>query len=154
MQAVILAGGLGTRLGPLTEAIPKALVPIAGRPFIEYQIDLFRHSGVTDLIVCVGHLGHLIEEHLGDGRRFGVSIRYGYERDGLLGTAGAIKNVEAILADAFLVQYGDSYLLVDYADVTRYFRQHNALGLMVVYKNDDRWDRSNVVVDGDHVRTY
>lgn len=154
MQVVILAGGLGTRLRPLTETIPKALVPIAGRPFIEYQIELLRRGGVTDLIICVGHLGHLIEEHLGDGRRFGVSIRYGYERDGLLGTAGAIKNVEALLADAFLVQYGDSYLLVDYADVTRYLRQHNALGLMVVYKNDDRWDRSNVVIDGDYVRAY
>ncbi len=154
MQAVILAGGLGTRLRPLTETIPKALVPIAGRPFIEYQIELFRYHRVRDLIICVGYLGHLIEEHLGDGRRFDVSIRYGYERDGLLGTAGAVKNVEPLLADAFFVQYGDSYLLVDYSDAMACFQQHDATGLMVVYKNHDRWDRSNVVVNGNRVQVY
>jgi NDP-sugar pyrophosphorylase family protein len=109
---------------------------------------------VHDLIICVGHLGHLIEEHLGDGRRFDVSIRYGYERDGLLGTAGAIKNVEALLDEAFFVQYGDSYLLVDYGGVMAYFRQCDAPGLMVVYRNDDQWDRSNVILDGDRVRVY
>jgi len=154
MQAVILAGGLGTRLRPLTETLPKALVPVAERPFIEYQIEQFRRHGVTDLIVCVGYLGHLIEEHLGDGRRFDVSIRYGYERDGLLGTAGAVKNVEPLLDDEFFVQYGDSYLLVDYRDVIAYFRRHDAPGLMVVYRNHNRWDRSNVVLDGDRVRAY
>lgn len=154
MQAVVLAGGLGTRLRPLTETLPKALVPVAGRPFIEYQIEQFRRHGVTDLIICVGHLGHLIEEHLGDGRRFDVSIRYGYERDGLLGTAGAVKNVEPLLTDAFFVQYGDSYLPVDYRAVMAYFRQHDAPGLMVVYKNDDQWDRSNVIIDGNRVRVY
>jgi len=154
MQAVILAGGLGTRLFPLTETIPKVLIQVAGRPFIEYQIEQFRRHGVTDLIICVGHLGHMIEEHLGDGRRFDVSIRYGHERDGLLGTAGAIKNVEPLLEDAFFVQYGDSYLLVDYGDVMTYFCRHDATGLMVVYRNDDQWDRSNVVIDGNRVRVY
>jgi NDP-sugar pyrophosphorylase family protein len=154
MQAVVLAGGFGTRLRPLTETLPKALVPVAGRPFIEYQIEQFRRHGVTDLIICVGHLGHLIEEHLGDGRRFDVSIRYGYERDGLLGTAGAVKNVEPLLEDAFFVQYGDSYLLVDYQAVMTHFLRHDAPGLMVVYRNDDRWDRSNVVVADGRVRVY
>jgi MurNAc alpha-1-phosphate uridylyltransferase len=154
MQAVILAGGLGTRLRPLTERIPKALVPVAGRPFIEYQIDLFRRHGVTDLIVCVGHLGRFIEEHLGDGRRFGVSIRYGREEGKLLGTAGAIKNVEEMLKEAFFVQYGDSYLPVDYRDVMDYFLRQGAPGLMVVYRNEDRWERSNVVVEGKWVRAY
>ncbi len=154
MQAIILAGGLGTRLRPISETIPKALVPVAGRPFIEYQIELFHSCGVRDLIICTGHLGHLIEEHLGDGHRFDVSIQYGYERDQLLGTAGAIKNVEPLLEDAFFVQYGDSYLLVDYRKVMAYFRQHDAPGLMVVYKNHDRLDRSNVVVDGDRVCVY
>lgn len=154
MQAVILAGGLGTRLRPLTETIPKALVPICGRPFIDYQIELFRAHGVHDLIICVGHLGHLIEDHLGDGRRFGLTIRYGYEREGLLGTAGAVKNVEDFLEDAFFVQNGDSYLMVDYRDVMAYFDRHSALALMVVYKNHDRWDRSNVVIGNGLVRVY
>lgn len=154
MQAVVLAGGLGTRLRPLTETLPKVLIPVAGRPFIEYQIEQFRRYGVTDLIICVGHLGHMIEEHLGDGRRFDVSIRYGYERDRLLGTAGAIKNVEPLLEDAFFAQYGDSYLLVDYPDVMQFFRRHDVSGLMVVYKNNNRWEHSNVVVEGDRVRLY
>jgi len=154
MQTVILAGGLGSRLRPLTETTPKALIPVAGRPFIEYQIEQFRRYGVTDLIICVGHLGHMIEEHLGDGRRFDLSIRYGYEGDSLLGTAGAVKNVEPLLEDAFFVQYGDSYLLVDYRDVMAYFRRCDVPGLMVVYKNDDRWNHSNVIIDGDRVRVY
>jgi N-acetyl-alpha-D-muramate 1-phosphate uridylyltransferase len=154
VQAIILAGGLGTRLRSISETIPKALMPVARRPFIEYQIELFHRRGVRDLIICIGHLGHLIEEHLGDGRRFDVSIRYGYERDGLLGTAGAIKNVEPLLEDAFFVQYGDSYLLVDYREVMTHFLQHDALGMMVVHKNHDKWDRSNVVIDGDRVSVY
>jgi NDP-sugar pyrophosphorylase family protein len=154
MQAVILAGGLGTRLRSLTEKIPKALVPVAGRPFIEYQIDVFRRYGVTDLIVCVGYLGHMIEEYLGDGRRYGVSVRYGYEGENLLGTAGAVKNVERFLDSVFFVQYGDSYLQVDYRDVMSSFLRRGALGLMVVYRNEDRWDRSNVVVADGFVRAY
>jgi N-acetyl-alpha-D-muramate 1-phosphate uridylyltransferase len=154
VQAIILAGGLGTRLRPISETIPKALVPVAGRPFIEYQIELFHSHGVCDLIICIGHLGHLIEEHLGDGGRFDVSIRYGYEREGLLGTAGAIKNVEPLLEDAFFVQYGDSYLPVDYREVMAYFLKRDVPGMMVVYKNHDRWDRSNVVVDGDRICVY
>ena len=154
MQAVILAGGLGTRLRPLTEKIPKALVPVAGRPFIEYQIDVFRRYGVTDLIVCVGYLGHMIEEYLGDGRRYGVSVRYGYEGENLLGTAGAVKNVERFLDSVFFVQYGDSYLQVDYRDVMSSLLRRGALGLMVVYRNEDRWDRSNVVVADGFVRAY
>ena len=146
MQAVVLAGGLGTRLRPLTQQIPKSLVPVCGRPFIEYQIDLFRTEGVCDLVLCVGHLGHLIEEHLGDGRRFGVRIHYSHEGHRLLGTAGAIKTAEPHLEDVFLVQYGDSYLPVDYRAVMARFRQHDTPGLMVVYRNHDRWDRSNVGV--------
>lgn len=154
MQAVILAGGIGTRLRPLTIEIPKALVPIGGRPFIEYQIDLFRSQGITDLLLCVGYLGHLIEERLGNGQKFGVSIRYSYERDGLVGTAGAIKNAEKSLAEAFLVQYGDSYAPIDYRAVAAYFAEGDRLGLMVVYKNEDRWDRSNVIIEGGLVRVY
>lgn len=154
MQAVILAGGLGKRLRPLTDTVPKALVPVSGRPFIEYQIDMFRAFGVTDLVLCVGYLGHRIEEHLGDGRKFDVSIRYGYERGALLGTAGALKNVEPLLESVFFVQYGDSYLRVDYRDVMRFFLHRHALGLMVVYRNEDRWDRSNVVVADGQVRAY
>lgn len=154
MQAVVLAGGLGTRLRPLTHQIPKSLVPVCGRPFIEYQLEYMRNHGVDDVVICVGHLGHLIEQHFGDGRAFGLRMRYGYERDRLLGTAGAVKNVEAMLSDAFFVVYGDSYAVVDFPRVMEHFVKHDRLGLMVVFKNANRWDRSNVIINGTHVRVY
>lgn len=154
MQAVILAGGLGTRLRPITQTIPKAMVPVCGKPFLEHQLEVLAGSGINDVVICLGYLGHVIEDHFGDGRRFGISIRYGYERDRLLGTAGAIKNVESLLGDAFFALYGDSYLVVDYPRVMDHFLSHDRLGLMVVLRNEDRWDRSNVMLDGPFVHAY
>lgn len=154
MQAVILAGGLGTRLQPITDTIPKAMVPVCGRPFLEYQLEVLTRHGVGAVVICLGHLGHMIEEHFGDGTKFGVSIRYGREQDRLLGTAGAVKNVEDFLREAFFVIYGDSYLVVDYTHAMQHLLDHGRLGLMVVLRNEDRWDRSNVVLDGAYVRTY
>ncbi len=154
MQAVILAGGLGTRLLSLTQSVPKAMVPVCGRPFLTYQLEYLAHHGIRDVILCVGHLGSGIESHFGDGRPFGVTIRYGHDGDRLLGTAGAIKNVEHLLDDAFFVTYGDSYTVVDFATIMEHFLRRDRLGLMVVFKNEGRWDRSNVVVDGEYVRVY
>lgn len=154
MQTVILAGGLGTRLRPITETIPKVMVPVCGRPFMEYQLNFLARSGVTDVVVCLGYMGHAVEEHFGDGRGFGVSLRYGYDGDKQLGTAGAIKNVEKMLDDTFFVLYGDSYAIVDLQGAMDYFRKHNSLGLMVVFRNEDRWDRSNVIVEDNFVRVY
>jgi len=154
MQAVILAGGLGTRLLSLTQSVPKAMVPVCGRPFLTYQLEYLAHHGIRDVILCVGHLGSTIESHFGDGRRFGVTIRYEHDGDCLLGTAGAIKNVEHLLDDAFFVTYGDSYTVVDFATIMEHFLRRDRLGLMVVFKNEGRWDRSNVVVDGEYVRVY
>ncbi len=154
MQAVILAGGLGIRLRPLTDSTPKAMVPVRGRPFLTYQLEYLAHHGIRDIILCVGHLGDAVEDHFGDGRRFGVAIRYGREKDQLLGTAGAIKNVEHLLDDVFFVTFGDSYTVVGFEKIMDYFRRRDRLGLMVVFKNEDRWDRSNVVLDGEFVRVY
>jgi NDP-sugar pyrophosphorylase family protein len=154
MQAVILAGGLGTRLLPLTQSVPKAMVPVCGRPFLTYQLEYFAHHGIRDIILCVGHLDSRIESHFGDGRRLDVTIRYGHDGDRLLGTAGAIKNVEHLLDDVFFVTYGDSYTVVDFAKIMDYFISREQLGLMVVFKNENQWDRSNVVVDGEYVRVY
>lgn len=153
-QAVILAGGLGTRLWPITRTLPKAMVPVCGRPFLEYSLECLSNGGVDDVVICLGHLGHLIEQQLGDGRRFGIQIRYGYERERLLGTAGAVKNVEAMLRDVFFVVNGDTYPMVDFPQVMQHFQSDDRLGLMVVFKNDNRWDRSNVILDGSFVRVY
>lgn len=154
MQAVILAGGLGTRLRPVTNTVPKSMAPVCGRPFLEYQLDALAGNGIDDVVVCLGHLGHMIEGYFGNGRRFGVSIRYGYERDGLLGTAGAIKNAEDLLSETFFVMYGDTYPILDFQRVMQHFLRHDRLGLMVVIENEDRWDRSNVIVSGPFVQTY
>ncbi len=114
MQTVILVGGLATRLRPLTETLPKAMLPVCGRPFLEYQIDLLRKSGMTKILLCVGYRGEEIEKHFGDGSRFGVRLSYSWEREMLLGTGGALRNAAPQLEDEFLVLYGDSFLMLDY----------------------------------------
>ena len=154
IQAVILAGGLGIRLRPITETVPKAMVPVGGRPFLRYQLECLRNHGVDDVVLCVGHLAHMIEEHFGDGRTFGLRIHYGYERDRLLGTAGAVKNVEALLGEDFFVVNGDTYPVVELSQIMGSVLSRDRLGLMVVFRNDNRWDRSNVILDGSFVRVY
>jgi NDP-sugar pyrophosphorylase family protein len=155
MQTVILAGGLGTRLRPLTFELPKVLVPVDGKPFLHHQIELLREHDVADIVLCVGHLGDQVRAYFGDGRRLGVRIRYSEEQSVLLGTAGALKNAEPLLEDDFFLLYGDSYLLVDYGEVMRYFRSAGrGLGLMVVYHNAGRYERSNVIVREGRVAIY
>jgi NDP-sugar pyrophosphorylase family protein len=151
---VILAGGLGTRLWPLTSDVPKALIPIGGKPFLQHQIELLKSQGIRDIVLCVGHLAEQVQDYFGDGRWLGVRIKYSEEKDSLLGTAGAIKKAEPLLGDDFFLMYGDSYLMIDYREVMRYFRRFHKLGLMVVYRNCNQLERSNVVVEGDFVRVY
>jgi len=154
MQVAILAGGMATRLGPLTKEAPKSLIHIRGKPFLQYQLELLKKGGVEDIVLCIGHLGERIEKHFGDGKEFGIHIEYSYDGDKLLGTAGALKNAERLLEDEFIVMYGDSYLFLDFSAVASYFRKLDKLGLMVVYKNTDRYDKSNVVIDGNLVKEY
>jgi NDP-sugar pyrophosphorylase family protein len=154
MQVVILAGGMAARLGKLTRKTPKSMVRIQGRPFLEYQLSFLERSGVKDIVLCVGHLAEQIEEYFRDGGKFRVSIKYSYERERLLGTAGALKNAEQLLDRMFFTIYGDSYPFLDFADVLSYFQGHNKLALMTVYKNYDKYDRSNTVVEGNLVKKY
>jgi N-acetyl-alpha-D-muramate 1-phosphate uridylyltransferase len=154
MQVAILAGGLATRLGPLTKETPKSLINIRGKPFLQYQLEFLKKGGVEDVVLCIGHLGENIGKYFGDGREFGINIKYSYDGDKLLGTAGALKNAERLLEDGFIVMYGDSYLFLDFPAVVSFFRKFDKLGLMVVYKNTDRYDKSNVVIDGNLVREY
>jgi NDP-sugar pyrophosphorylase family protein len=146
VQCLVLAGGLGTRMRPLTETVPKALLPVAGRPFAEWQLDWLASEGVDRVVYSVGYLGEAIEGHIGDGRRWGMSVRYIHEGGRLLGTAGAIRLAADLdaLDDAFFVLYGDSYISVDLRDVERRFRSCGLPALMTVYRNDGRWAESNV----------
>ena len=131
MLAVILAGGLGTRLYPLTRTLPKVLVPVLGRPFLEYQIELLTSCGQTNIVISTGHLGRMIEDHIGDGSPFGVTVRYSREREPL-GTAGALRNAADLLDTRFLLLNGDTYLPIDYAVLADTAAKSKRTAVMVV----------------------
>jgi MurNAc alpha-1-phosphate uridylyltransferase len=154
LPIAILAGGLATRLRPLTERIPKALVEVAGRPFVDWQLELLAAGGMKSVVFCVGYLGEMIEAHVGDGARFGLEVAYCYDGPALLGTAGALRQALPLLGQNFLVLYGDSYLQIDYAAVTEAFLKSGKPGLMTVLKNEGRWDSSNVWMDSGEIRLY
>ena len=156
MQCVILAGGLGTRLASLTKSLPKALIPVAGRPFAEWQLTWLATEGVSEVVVCTGHLGHQIEERLGDGRAWGVEVTYSREGEHLLGTAGALRLAfdANLLEEEFFVLYGDSYLSVNLADMRLAFRSRGLAALMAVFRNKGKWGASNVVVRDGRVTLY
>jgi MurNAc alpha-1-phosphate uridylyltransferase len=155
MQAVILAGGLATRLGELAKSTPKSLVPVAGRPFLEHQLALLERSGFTHVLVCIGHLGDKIRDFAGDGRRFGLHLDYSEDGPVPLGTAGALRSALGSLAPHFLVTYGDSYLPFDYSAPLRDLLAHpEASGTMAVNENRGRFDASNTEVRGKLVVRY
>jgi len=154
MQIVILCGGLATRLRSLTEKIPKSMIDINGKPFLEYQLELLKKNGIFDMIFCIGHKGEQIENYFRDGSRFGVKIRYSREKDKLLGTGGALKKAENLLDKVFLVIYGDSYLPFNFKAAIDYFNEFEKLGLMVVYKNQSQYEKSNVLIKDNLVKQY
>jgi len=156
MQCVILAGGRATRMRPLTDTIPKALIPIDGRPFVDHQLAWLAGHGVTDVVLCVGYRGDAIRAHGGDGARHGLRVRIVDEGEDLRGTAGALRLAldEGALEESFLVTYGDSFLPVDFAAVFDAFRACGQPALMTVFRNDGRWDASNVIFDGRLVTLY
>lgn len=151
---VIMAGGLGTRLGPRTQDRPKSLVPVLGKPFLERQIELIRPQGVTRLVLCIGHLGDQIADYFGDGSGFGVQIAYSSEGDSLLGTGGALKKAEPLLDEKFFLMWGDSYLRLDYPAVWEEAKRQNLPACMVVYRNDNQRVPSNVVLKEGKVAVY
>ncbi|HEV8437426.1 MAG TPA: nucleotidyltransferase family protein [Methylomirabilota bacterium] len=145
----ILAGGMATRLQPLTRAMPKALVDVNGEPFIAHQLRLLRDNGVERVVVCAGYLGEMMREYVGTGARFGLRVEFAFDGPRLLGTAGALRKALPLLGEAFFVLYGDTYLPCEFRAVQRAFTRSGRLALMTVFRNDDRWDRSNVeLVDG------
>jgi NDP-sugar pyrophosphorylase family protein len=154
MPAVILAGGLATRLRPLTEGIPKALIDVAGHPFLWHQLQLLKHRGIRRVVLLVGHLGESIQQRFQDGAELGISIDYCFDGPVLLGTAGAIRQALPLLPERFFVLYGDSYLPCNYAAVEAAFRQSGFPGLMTVYRNEGLYDSSNVEYDGDRILRY
>jgi NDP-sugar pyrophosphorylase family protein len=155
MPALILAGGLATRLRPLTTDTPKALIDVAGRPFLWRQLRLLERSGIRKVVVAAGYLGESIRQRFGDGsQEFDLSLEYSFDGPTPLGTAGAVRHALPLLPERFFVIYGDSYLLCDFRAVETAFRKSEALGLMTVYRNDGRFDASNVEYDGERIVRY
>jgi NDP-sugar pyrophosphorylase family protein len=154
MQIVILCGGLATRLYPLTKKIPKSMVKIGGKPFLEYQLDLIKKNGISDVVLCVGYKGNQIRKYFRNGKKWGLRIKYSSDGKRLLGTGGALKKAEPLLEDTFLVMWGDSYLPFNFRKAIEFFKKHNKLGLLTVYKNENRIEPSNVEVKGNLVKAY
>ena len=151
---IILAGGLATRLHPYTETIPKALMDVHGEPFLAHQLRLLAAAGITRAVISTGYLGEMIQEFAGDGRRFGLNVQYSFDGARLLGTGGAVKKALPLAGPRFFTLYGDSYLECDYAAVARAFEISGKRGLMTVYRNEGRYDTSNVEFAGGTILNY
>ncbi len=154
LPVAILAGGLATRLRPITATVPKLLIDVAGEPFFSHQIRLLKAAGLGRLVLCVGHLGEQILERYGDGSGHGIQIAYSFDGPKLLGTGGALIRALPLLGDAFYVLYGDSYLPIDYRAVGDHFAACGRLGLMTVFENRERYDASNVWFEDGEIRIY
>jgi NDP-sugar pyrophosphorylase family protein len=154
IPVAILAGGLATRLRPITGKIPKSLLPVAGKPFLAHQLELLQSRGIRRAVLCIGHLGEMIQREFGNGSAFGVQLDYSFDGPKLLGTGGAIKRALPLLSDEFFVLYGDSYLPVEYQPIAEFFRRSGKLGCMTVYRNEGRYDMSNVVFHDGEIAVY
>jgi NDP-sugar pyrophosphorylase family protein len=154
LPVAILAGGLATRLHPICAHIPKPLLSIAGRAFILHQLELLRGNGIERVVLCVGHLGEQIQALVGDGGKLGLAVDYSFDGGRLLGTGGALKHALPLLGDEFLVVNGDSYVPCSFPAVQSAYFAAGRPALMAVLRNDNRWDRSNVVARGGEVVEY
>jgi len=154
IPVAVLAGGLATRLRPITEKIPKSLILVAGKPFLAHQLELLRSRGIRRVVLCVGYLGEMIQREFGDGSAFGLRLDYAFDGPKLLGTGGALKRALPLLGMEFFVLYGDSYLPIEYRPIAEFFRRSGKLGCMTVYRNEGRYDTSNVVFRDGSVMVY
>ncbi len=154
LSVAILAGGLATRLHPITKTIPKALVPVAGRPFVLWQLEYLRDQGVSRVVLCTGYRSTQIEQIVGDGSQFGVAVEYSDDGTTLLGTGGALGQALPLLGPEFFVLYGDSFLPVSFSTVEQAYYDSDLPGLMTVYRNEGEWEASNVVFNNGQVLEY
>jgi len=154
LPVAVLAGGVASRLGALTASTPKSLLPVAGSPFIDWQLSLLARQGVSEVILCVGHLGEQIVAAVGDGAHFGLRVRYAFDGATLRGTGGALRGALPLLGERFFVLYGDSYLPCSFARVQAAHAACGAPALMTVLRNEGRWGRSNVLFSGNRLVEY
>lgn len=151
---VILAGGFGTRVASVANNLPKSLIPISEEPFVAHQLRLLASKGFKDVVMCVGYQSDQIINFVKDGSAFQLNVKYAHDGDQLLGTGGAIQSAFSLLPESFFVIYGDAYLQCDYTDIQKVFEKSGKLGLMTIYKNNNRLDKSNVEYDGEKICCY
>jgi NDP-sugar pyrophosphorylase family protein len=154
LPVAILAGGLATRLGPLTRETPKCLLEVASHPFVHHQLRRLHGQGVRKVVLCLGHFGEKVVAAVGDGSAFGLEVVYSFDGPELRGTAGAIRRAIPLLGPAFFVLYGDSYLECDYAAVQNAYEAAGTMALMTVFRNEGQWDTSNVEFAGGRIVAY
>jgi NDP-sugar pyrophosphorylase family protein len=150
----LLAGGLATRLRPITQEIPKSLIEVAGVPFICHQLEYLRNQGINSVVLCIGFLGEMIQEVVGDGSQWDMRVDYSPDGPSLLGTGGALRQALLLLGEHFFVLYGDSYLPIDFSDVEKAYRASGKKGLMTLLRNQNQWDKSNVEFDAGQIIEY
>jgi MurNAc alpha-1-phosphate uridylyltransferase len=152
LPVAILAGGLATRIRPITEKIPKSLIQVAGEPFICHQLAYLSNQGIQKVVLCIGFLGEKIKEVVGNGAKWDIQVSYSSDGPSFLGTGGALIKALPLLGEHFFILYGDSYLPIHFSDVERNYEKRRKSGLMTVFKNNNKWDKSNVeFMDGNIV---
>ena len=154
LPVAILSGGLATRLGSVARNTPKSLIRLGPDPFAVHQLRLLKKNGLTRVVFCIGHMGNMIAEELGDGKDWGMNLEYSQDGPDLLGTGGALRKALPLLGETFLVMNGDSYLDCDYAAVLDSYRDSGKPGLMTVFCNKNRWDRSNILYEDGKILKY
>jgi NDP-sugar pyrophosphorylase family protein len=150
----ILAGGMATRLYPVSMSVPKSMIEISGKPFIHWQLELLSKSGIKEVVLCLGKMAEVIQDYIGDGAQYGMNVEYSLDGEKPLGTAGAIVKALPLLQDEFGVIYGDSYLPIDYRSIMEFYSSQKIDALMTVYKNENTLDQSNVVFCNQRIVKY
>lgn len=146
MQAVIMAGGKGTRLSSVTKNVPKPMVDFCGKPLLEYIIGNLRENGVNDIILVIGYLGDVIKNHFGTGEKFGVQIRY-FTEETPLGTAGALPLISDALSDTFFLVFGDLFLNIDFEKFADFHREKGAEITLFAHPNSHPFDSDIIITD-------
>ena len=136
---------MGTRLGSAYADRPKAMVPVAGMPFIAHQLRLLKREGVQDVVLSVSHMSEQIENYVCDGSQFGLSVRYSNDGATPLGTGGACRKALPLLPEEFAILYGDTYLDINFAPIFQLFQTCGKNALITVLANADQWDKSNML---------
>jgi len=154
LPVVIIAGGLATRLKLRAHDHPKSMILVNGKPFIDWQLNMFASQGVEKIIICIGNKGDQIASFVGNGDRYGIEVIYSLDGEFLLGTGGAVQKASNLVQGKFLVTYGDSYLPISFSDFSKKFEDSKKSSAMAIYKNNNLYDSSNIDFKNGEILTY